>query len=221
MPIINGIVQNTPEWLVKRIGCGTASHCGDMVAKLVRSGEEAARRRDYREDIELERKMRRATERDVLRIPDVVWGIEHQQDAMERYELESGILVSPGGFWLHPRIPFFGASPDYLLPDGKGLIEVKCPTSRTHYRSFKYGKVKEDYVLQMCAQMSVCEREYVDYVSFDPRFPERDDQIWIKRFTRDDPYIRGLEADIQQFLAEVERNTRNGKPESKVVVMAG
>jgi hypothetical protein len=215
MPIVDGIAQNTTEWLIKRIGCGTSSHAADMIDKLVRSEKESARRRNYREEIELERELNRATERKVS--PEMWWGITHQDEAAKRYEVETGLFLTPGGFWLHHRIRFFGASPDYLLPDGRGLVEIKCPLSKTHRRSFKYGEVDQDYIWQMAAQMSVCQREYVDFVSYDPRFPKRKDQFWMKRFTRDDPAIRdnggiaGMELEIEQFLLEVERNTRGSK----------
>ena len=207
MPIVDGIVQNSNEWLVARIGCGTASRAGDMLAKPVRGNGELARRRNYREDLANERDQGRAIEHRVT--PEMQWGIDHQDEARVRYEIETGLFLIEGGFWLHPQIPFFGASPDYLLPDGKGLVEVKCPTSRTHRRSFKHGEVDPDYVLQMAAQMACTGREYCDYVSYDPRFPE-DKQFWVKRFMRDEAFIHGMEMEIEHFLYEVEQECGTG-----------
>ena len=39
-----------------------------------------------------------------------------------------GTKVKSSGLWLHSS-GILGASPDGLLPDGKGLVEFKCPYS--------------------------------------------------------------------------------------------
>jgi hypothetical protein len=50
--------------------------------------------------------------------------------------------------------------------------------------------------------MAVCGRKWVDFVSFDPRFPEGL-QLLIVRVERDDAYIANLEAEIIVFIAGI------------------
>jgi hypothetical protein len=56
----------------------------------------------------------------------------------------------------------------------------------------------------MQAQMAVTGAKWCDFVSFDPRMPERS-QLLIVRVLRDSEYIIYMEAEIKQFLSEVEK----------------
>jgi hypothetical protein len=51
--------------------------------------------------------------------------------------------------------------------------------------------------------MAVMNRQWCDFVSFDPRLPE-DLQLFIVRVNRDDEYIAKLEEEVVAFLNEVE-----------------
>jgi hypothetical protein len=55
----------------------------------------------------------------------------------------------------------------------------------------------------MQAQMAVTGAKWCDFVSFDPRMPERS-QLLIVNVPRDDKFIGNMEAEIKQFLSEVE-----------------
>ena len=55
----------------------------------------------------------------------------------------------------------------------------------------------------MQAQMAVTGRKWCDFVSFDPRMPERS-QLYIKRVPRDGEFILFMEAEVASFLREVE-----------------
>jgi predicted phage-related endonuclease len=63
-------------------------------------------------------------------------------------------------------------------------------------------KVPGKYITQMQFQMACTGRKWTDYVSFDPRMPEKA-QLFVKRVDRDDAYIAEIEAEIVKFLAEV------------------
>ena len=135
--------------------------------------------------------------------------------------LRKGCFFEDGGFWLHYRIPAFGASPDYLLPDGLGLVEIKCPLLENHIEHFDSPDfdIDEDYKAQMMAQLACTGRQYVDYVSYHPGWPE-DLQFFVKRFQPDRALVRGLELEVEFFLSQVERYTNDLKHrKSKVVVM--
>ena len=51
--------------------------------------------------------------------------------------------------------------------------------------------------------MACTGRDWCDFVSYDPRMPERS-QLFIKRVMREDEYIAEMEEQVKQFLDEVE-----------------
>lgn len=217
-----GISQNSPAWVRARIGYVTASRMGNVMKKLVRSTNEAAERSSYRDELVVERLRGYAAEHKVT--PDMQRGIDLQPAAAAAYEIEKGVLLDEGGWWLHDKIRFFGASPDYLLPDGKGLVEVKVPRSENHKNYVKYGWQEDKetnrlYEWQMRAQLACTGRQYVDFVSFDPSLPQKNLRLWIKRFPREDVIIRGMELEVEHFLGEVAQEVADLIHLPKVVVM--
>lgn len=82
-------------------------------------------------------------------------GNQFEPDARRDYECESGNLVYETGFWVHPDLPWLGASPDGLIDDDGGL-EIKCPSEM-------YRGVSVHHRLQCIVNMLVTEREWWDY----------------------------------------------------------
>jgi len=64
----------------------------------------------------------------------------------------------------------------------------------------------------MQAQMACTNTQWCDFVSFDPRMPERS-KLLIVRVARNVEFIAEMEADIKEFLneVEVEVNLMKGK----------
>jgi IS4 transposase len=52
-------------------------------------------------------------------------------------------------------------------------------------------------------QLACTGREWCDFVSFDNRLPQKL-QLFVKRVPRDETYIRLMEAEIVQFIAELD-----------------
>jgi hypothetical protein len=52
-------------------------------------------------------------------------------------------------------------------------------------------------------QMATTNRKWCDFISYDPRVPEKM-QLWIKRVERDDKLIDELEKEVFNFLEELE-----------------
>jgi hypothetical protein len=50
--------------------------------------------------------------------------------------------------------------------------------------------------------MACTGREWCDFVSFDPRMPDRF-RLFVKRVSRDDKFIKETEDEIRSFLAEM------------------
>jgi predicted phage-related endonuclease len=136
-------------------------------------------------------------------------GIEREGAARELYERTRGVSVTEVGFFDHPVIKNSGASPDGAVnaeEDGKyaGLIEVKSPIETTHTNTLMSKSVPSKYIPQMQWQLACTGAKWVDFVSYNPNFPE-ELQLFVARVERDDTYIGELEAEVIKFLDEVEQ----------------
>ena len=193
------LTQSTPEWLCARRGRVTASRCADVIGKL-KSGKYGAGRQNYLWDLVVEHITGRAIEHHVSEAME--WGLEQQPFAQAAYELKQDVSVDQIGLVVHPEMDYFASSPDGLIGEN-GLVEFKCPTTRVHLEYLKAGVVPEDYIPQITAQMACMpEREYCDFVSYDPRVPFGM-QLFIRRHVRDAQRIAELEAEVSKFSAEL------------------
>ena len=111
-------------------------------------------------------------------------------------------MVDEVGFVTHPSIEMAGASPDGLVGDD-GLLEIKCPNTATHIETLISKVVPGKYNTQMQFQMACTGRQWCDFVSFDNRLPEMF-QLFVTRVPRDEVFIRLIESEIVQFLAELD-----------------
>jgi putative phage-type endonuclease len=189
--------QRTEDWYAIRLGKVTASRVADVVAKT-KSGYSTSRA-NYMAELVCERLTKAKGES--YRSPAMEWGVEQEPNARAAYEAETGLLVVETGFIPHSFIPMSGASPDGLVGDD-GLVEIKCPFTATHIDFLMTGDVPGKYQIQMQWQMACTERLWCDYISYDPRLPERM-QIKIVRIMRDNAHIAELEKEVSSFLDEL------------------
>ena len=189
--------QRSDEWFAARLGKVTASRVADVIAKT-KTGPSASRE-NYATQLVLERLTNKQAES--YTNAAMQWGTDTEPMARQAYELKRGLFVNETGFVDHPTIEMSGASPDGLVGTD-GLIEVKCPNSATHMETMLTQKVPAKYIPQMMWQMACTGRNWCDFVSYDPRFPENL-QIFIERVEYDPTYVRMLELEITQFLDEV------------------
>ena len=193
------IEQRTEAWHQQRLGRVTASRVADVIAKT-KTGASASRD-NYATQLVLERLTNKQAE--FYSNAAMQWGTETEPMARQAYELKRGVFVDEVGFIDHPTIEMRGASPDGLV--GKnGLVEIKCPESKTHMEYLLSGKAPAKYIPQMMWQMACTGREWCDFVSFDPRFPENL-QILVVKVEYDPTYVKMLELEITQFLDDVSK----------------
>jgi len=190
--------QGSEEWFTIRIGKVTASRVADVLAKT-KSGYSASRD-NYMAQLVCERLTKQKAEG--FTNAAMQHGTETEPLARLSYEVSQNVLVDEVGFIPHPTIEMSGASPDGLVNDD-GLIEIKCPNTATHIETLLSETVPTKYYTQMQFQMACTGREWCDFVSFDNRLPP-ELQLFVKRVPRDDTYIRLMEAEIVQFLAELD-----------------
>jgi len=195
--VYNGIEQGSEEWLKIRLGKVTASGVADVLAKT-KTGVSASRG-NYLIKLAIQRVtgvVEESYTNDAMQ-----WGKDNEAQARVAYEVTSGNFVDQVGFVDHPNINWFGCSPDGLVANN-GLVEIKCPNSATHWSYIKDDGPPTKYYIQMQAQMACTGRDWCDFVSYDPRMPERS-QLFIKRVMRENDYIAEMETEIKKFLDEV------------------
>jgi putative phage-type endonuclease len=196
------VQQGTPEWHELRRGKVTASRVADILAKT-KTGPSASRQ-NYLIELALQRTTK--TIEPSYTNAAMEWGTATEPQARVAYEVNTLNFVDQVPFIDHPTIKWFGCSPDGLV--GKdGLLEIKCPNSATHWEYFKSKEPPKKYWIQMQAQMSVTGAKWCDFVSFDPRMPERS-QLLVVNVPRDPEFILYMEAEIKQFLNEVEAEVK-------------
>lgn len=197
MIIINS-EQGTQEWFESRLGKATGSHFSDVLAK-VKSGE-ATTRANYRVRLALETANGKRADDDSFTSKAMADGTAREPIARDLYEFARGEAVEQVGFCLHDRLRC-GVSPDGLV-GSSGLIEIKCPTQKVHYEYLLRSNEPPEYRAQIMGQLWVTEREWCDFVTFNPDFPELS-RLGIKRIYRDEAYIQKLAEEVERFMDEV------------------
>jgi len=199
---IEAVQQGSEAWHQMRLGKVTASRVADLLAKT-KTGPSASRG-NYLIELALQRVTK--TIEESYTNAAMEWGTQTEPQARVAYEVKTGNFVDQVAFIDHPTIAGFGCSPDGIVAVD-GLIEIKCPNSATHWSYIKANEPPNKYFIQMQAQMAVTGAKWCDFVSFDPRMPERS-QLLIVSVPIDREFILFMEAEIKQFLSEVDKEVQ-------------
>jgi putative phage-type endonuclease len=192
------IIQRSDAWHEIRLGKATASRIADIIAKT-KSGYSASRD-NYMAQLICERLTGQQGES--FTNAAMAWGTETEPLARSAFEAHADVMVEEVGFVPHPRIRDSGASPDGLV-GLFGMLEIKCPNTATHIDTLLTQTVPGKYITQMQWQMACCERQWCEFVSFDPRLPQ-DLQLFVKRVEFNQTYVAMLEEEVTSFLEELE-----------------
>lgn len=191
--------QRSEAWFKARCGRLCASQAKDMLA-TIKSGEAAARR-DLRLKLTCER-LTGVPQEDSYINSDMQRGIDLEADAIAAYEAQTGNLVQRVGFIQHNEL-MAGCSPDGIIDDFRGGVEVKVPRSATHLRYLMNGNLPAEYQPQILHSLCITGCEYWDFVSWDPRFPEPL-QLFTVRVPRFEFNVMAYERTLRAFLVEVD-----------------
>ena len=199
------INQGTEEWFQQRLGKVTASRLSDVIAKT-KTGVSTSRQ-NYLIQLVSERLTGKKT--DSFTNKAMEDGVEREPIARKLYESKTNSIVTEVGFFDHPVIKSSGASPDGAVnaeEEGKyaGLVEIKCPIETTHTNTLMNKLVPSKYIPQMQWQLACTGAKWVDFVSYNPNFPDTM-QIFVARVERDNAYISELESEVLKFLDEVDQ----------------
>lgn len=202
---IIAVDQRSPEWFKARLGKLTGSKASDMLS-TIKSGGEAAGRRNLRVQLVLERITGRSSENgwqsDAMR-----QGTEREVDACAVYEALTGRILLKSGFLVHETL-MAGCSLDgHVDDDFTGIIEVKAPLPATHLDYLKSGTIPGEYQKQILHNLWITGAQWCDWLSYNPDFPEPL-QVKLVRVERDKEAIEEYQDKARAFLAEVDREVK-------------
>ena len=197
MNIIRDCEQGSKEWLELRLGKVTASRIKDLLSK----GKGTAPSK-LAESYMIELLAERLTgeskpffENDAMR-----WGVETESQARAVYSIKNSRFDVEEVAFVELDSDI-GISPDGLVGDN-GLIEIKCPNTTTQLKRALSKDYSVDYKAQIQMQLWVTEREWCDFVSFDPRL-ECDAGYLQQRVMRDEEFINNMQEKTYAFVAKL------------------
>jgi putative phage-type endonuclease len=190
--------QRSAEWFAARLGKATASRVADIIART-KTGWGASRA-NYAAQLVAERLTGQPAE--TFTNAAMQHGTLTEPEARRAYSFRQDVDVMEVGFVDHPTIDMSGASPDGLIGED-GLLELKCPNTGTHIATLLGQSVPSKYITQIQWQLACTGRAWCDFASYDPRLPESM-RLFVQRIERDDAAIAELEAQVTEFLAEVD-----------------
>jgi len=193
MQIIRDIDQSSDEWLDLRLGFVTASKFKDVIAK-----GQGKTRKAYMMQIAAE--VLTGERQESYTSPSIEWGNKTEPQARAMYELRTGYDVEQIAFAYFDDKKI-GCSPDSLVGDD-GLVEFKCPNTTTQIETVLSGKMPLGHKPQTQGQMWVMEREWCDFVSFDPRINGESSFFMVRQY-RDEDYIKMLSDECDRFIEDL------------------
>lgn len=189
--------QGTDAWRQARCGSLGASSVHEAVARI-KSGWAASRAN----------LMARLISERLTGVPQDTYvnaamqhGIAMEPEARVAYEFHTGADVATVGLFKHPLIIGTHASPDGTIGED-GLLEIKCPQPAQHLATLQGEAISSRYMIQAQWQLACTGRNWCDFVSYSPAFPERM-RLHVERIGRDDRRIAELEAQVREFLLEL------------------
>lgn len=193
MIIFDHVEQGTEEWHEMRRGVITASRFKDVMSKG-RGTAPSKTRHAYM--LELAAEVLTGNVEHFEPNKYMQWGTEKEPEAKSMYEFLTDNEVSEVAFIKHDTFNC-GVSPDGLVGDNGG-IEIKCPKTTTQIETFLSGKMPSQHKAQVQGCIWVTERDYWDFVSFDPRI-DGEASFFNVRVERDEKYIKELADGIALF----------------------
>jgi hypothetical protein len=195
--------QRSAEWRAARAGVLTASRAAAMLSHAKRGGEEPVGKSNLRTQLALETVRGVPIDDDPFESNYMREGREREPEARATYEAESGLLLQTVGFLRHATLPI-GCSPDAIVGDFEGGIELKCPKFTTHWRYVKKGVLPSEYVAQVTHSLYVTGLAWWDFCSYCPEFDDIA-PLFRVRVTRDAVDLDAYALAFRLFWNEVER----------------
>jgi hypothetical protein len=199
--IILDAEQRTEAWAAARVGLLTGTSADAVIAERKRGTGELVARANLRRRLVTER-LTGVSGEAVFQTDAMRRGCDLEPEAFAVYEARTGNLAERVGFVKHPELAA-GCSPDGYVNNWEGLIEIKCPLSVTHLEYIQSGVLPAEYRGQCLHALWLTGAQWLDFCSFDPRFPEPLD-LFIVRVPRVEIEIAAYDTVVRKLLAEVD-----------------
>lgn len=106
------------------------------------------------------------------------YGTNLEPEAIEFFSFSTGENVKSAGFI--EKIPgFYGGTPDGLIPEKNGIIQIKCPFEFKNHLSFFYSADHDSfkqkfrgYFWQCVSDCNVTGADFCEFISYCPAMPE-------------------------------------------------
>jgi putative phage-type endonuclease len=193
MQIIETVDQGSDEWHELRRGVVTASRFKDVMSKG-RGAEPSKTRLSYMMELAAEILTDEINHLEPNKY--MIWGTETEPRAKANYEINNDVDVKEVTFIKHGSLNC-GVSPDGLIGSDGGL-EIKCPKTTTQLETYLSGKMPSQHKSQVQGCLWVSEREWWDFVSYDPRINAEAEYFQVRVY-RDEDYIKSLEEGVKEF----------------------
>lgn len=191
---IDELPQRSPAWYAKRCGIPTSS-CADKII-TPKTGALSAQHEAYINVLLAERA---GFEQEPIDGKWLAHGIEQEGEAVDFFELDSGLVVEAVGFITNDA-GTAGCSPDGILRAGKELIgwEGKAPAPWTHIGYLRAGALPDQYRPQIHMSLAITGWNRWVFQSYcrglDPLI------VWVER----DEYTEKVEAALAEFIDKLE-----------------
>jgi putative phage-type endonuclease len=197
MNIIESCEQGSEEWLSLRLGKITASRVKDVLTKG-RGTSPSKTAESYM--MELIAEILTGNSKPFFENDAMRWGTETEPQARAMYAVNNDFVdVKEVAFVEHNEQ--IGISPDGLVGDD-GLLEIKCPNTTTQLKRALSDDYSSDYKAQIQMQLWVTEREWCDFLSFDPRLECAAGYLQ-QRVMRDEEYIEEMKTKVHAFVEKM------------------
>ena len=147
--------QRTDAWYNARKGKLTASNLGGLLGQVSYTSRKEAYKRA--------RGKGQFAGNDATR-----WGTDNEPNGIKDYMVKSGNHVIATGMHIHKTYNWLAGSPDGFIGE-EGLLEVKCPYNVKRDGTRAHKTIPGHYYIQMIALMEICDREWCDFTSWEPR----------------------------------------------------
>lgn len=135
---------------------------------------------------------------------EMQWGIDNEPFAVEAYQdYKIAEVHSRNERFVHSDYDFISGEVDGLVGE-EGGIEVKCPNSNNHLSNLIEAAQLSQYMYQIQGYMWITNRQWWDFVSYDPRFP-KEYRLSVNRVVRDESVISELEVRCEALWGMVQK----------------
>ena len=189
-------VQGSQEWLNLKAGVPSASNFDKIVTpKGVRS------KSADKYILQLAGERVTGIREEGFQSTAMAKGVEREQEASDFYEIATGATLEKVGIVYLNEKKSVLCSPDRLICDSKGILEIKCPLIQTEVSYLLDNTLLEkEYWQQVQGQLYITEYEWCDLMSYYPGL-----KPVIIRINRDEAFISALEFELNVVCAEIDK----------------